>query len=78
MYAIGFTVTVTVNTLPLVHTPDAGVTLYVAVTAVAVVLVRLSFNTVLPVPELPPVSPVPSVGDDQAYVVPPGIVPVGV
>ena len=77
MIAAGLTVTVTVNGVP-VHVPvaDVGVTLYVAVTALAVVLLRLS-ATVLPVPDAPPVRPVPRVGVDHAYVVLAGIVPVG-
>ncbi len=44
MMAAGLTVTVTVNGVPVVHVPDVGVTLYVAVSAEAAVLVRLPFS----------------------------------
>ena len=79
MIADGFTVTVTVKAVP-VHVPDVGVTLYVAVSATAAVLVRLSFTVLCPVcaPALPERAAC-IAGVDQAYVVPVGmIVPVGV
>ena len=78
MIAAGFTVTVTVNGVP-VHVPvaDVGVTLYVAVTALAVLLLRLSVRMLLAVPDVPPVRPVPRVGAAHAYVVLAGIVPDG-
>ena len=52
--ATGFTVTLTVNAAP-VQLPEVGVTLYTAVAADAVVLVRLSLTVVCPVsaPALP-------------------------
>jgi hypothetical protein len=43
MIADGLTVTVTTNDVP-VHVPDVGVTVYVAVSATAAVLVKLSFT----------------------------------
>ena len=58
-------VTVTVNGVP-VQNPNEGVTLYVAVIAAAVVLVSVPVTLVLPVPDTPPVRPVPSVGTAHA------------
>jgi hypothetical protein len=48
MIAAGFTVTVTVNTVPFVQLPEVGVTIYVAVAATDSVLLlyRLSFSVV--------------------------------
>ena len=77
--ATGFTTTLTVKTAP-VQLPggEVGVTLYIAVAAFAVVLVSASFNVLWPVSAPPlPVMLMP-VGVLQAYVVPKGIVPVGV
>ena len=75
----GSTVTVTVKTVPVVQLPDVGVTLYVAVDTDVVVLVRVLVTVAVPVPpEAPPVRPVPSIGLAHVYVVPVGIVPVGV
>ena len=77
MIAAGFTTTLTVKAAP-VHVPAVAVTLYVAVTADVVVLVRSSFTVLRPdsAPALP-LKPVPD-GADHAYVVPVGIiVPVG-
>jgi hypothetical protein len=71
-------VAVTVNTLPLVQAPDVGVTPKVAVTGAAVVLVSVLVIVDAPVPDAPPVRPVPLAGTAHAYVVPPGMVPVGV
>ena len=54
---------VTVNTVPSKQLPDVGVTLYVAVTAAAVVLVSVLVTVAVPVPpDAPPVRPVPNVG----------------
>ena len=78
MIAAGLTVTVTVNTAPVVHVPEVGVILYVAVSADAAVLLRVPFSVLWPVPEAPPVTSAASVGLLQAYVVPVAIVPVGV
>ena len=58
--------TVTVNILPLVHVPDVGVTLYVAVTADAVVLVSVLVTALIPVPDAPPLRPEPNVGAAHA------------
>lgn len=78
MTGVGLTVTVTVNAAP-VQLPAVGVTLYVAVTALAVLLTRLSFRLLWPdcAPVLPE-RPAPSVGALQSYVVPDGINPAGV
>ena len=66
MLATGFTVTVTVNGAPVVQVlpllVEVGVTLYVAVAATDRVLAKLSVNTVLPVPDAPPVRPTDNVG----------------
>jgi hypothetical protein len=52
---VGFTVTVTVKAAP-VHEPESGVTVYVAVAAVFVVLVRVWLMFACPVAcALPPV-----------------------
>jgi hypothetical protein len=68
-------VAVKVKTEP-VQLPDVGVTLYVAVTAPEVLLVKVPVIA-LPEPDAPPVRPEPIVGLFHAYVVPLGIVPVG-
>ena len=64
--ATGLIVTVTVNAAPVVQVlplfTDVGVTLYVAVAATDRVLAKLSVNTVLPVPDAPPVRPTDNVG----------------
>ena len=60
--AIGFTVIVTVNTVPNKQLPEVGVTTYVAVTADAVVFVSVLVTVAVPVPDAPPVRPVPSIG----------------
>jgi hypothetical protein len=78
MIAAGFTVTLTVNIVP-VQLPDGvvGVRLYTAVTAAAPALASTSFNALFPAsaPALP-VNPLPD-GDDHAYKVPDGMLPVG-
>jgi len=75
--AAGFTTTLTVNAAP-VQMPELGVTLYTAVAAFAVVLVSVPVRVALPAaPEAPPVMFAPA-GVLHAYVVPVGIVPVGV
>jgi hypothetical protein len=51
--AAGLTVTVTVKATPL-QLPEVGVTLYVAVSAEAAVLVRMPFRVLWPVPDDPP------------------------
>jgi hypothetical protein len=66
IYAIGFTVTVTVNAAPVVQRPDVGVTTYVAVDATDRLLTRVLVTEVMPVPDAPPVRPVPNVGADHA------------
>jgi len=75
--AAGFTLIVTVNDAP-IQLPDTGVTIYVAVEATDRLFDRLSLNMEMPDPDAPPVSPLPSVGVLHEYVVPVGIVPVGV
>ena len=76
MVAAGLITALTVNVEP-VQLPDVGVTLYTAVAAFAVVLVSVPFTSLWPVPDAPPVMLAP-VGLLHAYVVPAGIVPVGV
>ena len=76
--AIGFTVIVTVNTVPNKQLPEVGVTTYVAVTADAVVFVSVLVTVAVPVPDAPPESAGSNVGAAHEYVVPAGIVPVGV
>lgn len=73
---LGLTVTVTVKVEPTQlpsATDDVGVTVYVAVTAALVVLVRVP-PMVTPLPANPPVKPAP-VGAPQLYVVPAGTIP---
>ena len=74
--AFGFTVIVTVNTVPVVHVPVVGVTLYVAVSATADALLSVPVR-LLPVPDTPPLRSLASVAALHAYVVPAGITPVG-
>src|SRR5450759_567947 len=69
----GLTVTVTVNDDP-VQLPDTGITVYVAVRTVLVVLVSVPEISVAPLPVAPPVKPVPA-GAAQLYVMPEGTVP---
>ena len=76
--AAGFTVIVTVNTVPFVQLPEVGVTIYVAVAGLTVVLVSVLVTVAVPAPDAPPVMPLPRVGVPHAYVVPDGITPVGV
>jgi len=78
MIAAGFTVTVTVNTVPFVQLPEVGVTVYVAVVDTDRLLDSVLVTVPLPDPDAPPVMPLPSVGVPHAYVVPDGITPVGV
>jgi hypothetical protein len=75
--ATGLTDTESVNAAPK-HPPDEGVTTYVAVTCAFVVLVRVPLIWFCVVPVAPPVKPTPPGATDHEYVVPPGIVPVGV
>jgi hypothetical protein len=70
---LGFTVTVTVKSVP-AQLPDFGVTVYMAVCAVLVVLVRVPLMFEASLPASPPVNPVPA-GADQLYVVPAGTIP---
>ena len=65
MMAAGLTVTVTVNTAP-IHMPDEGVILKVAVCDIDVVLVSVLVIVALPVPDTPPVRPIPLVGVPHA------------
>jgi hypothetical protein len=70
----GLIVTVKLNDAP-AHTPDTGLTIYVAVTAELVILVKVPVITLTPLTCVtPPVKPVP-VGADQVYKVPSGITP---
>jgi hypothetical protein len=78
IFAAGFTVIVTVNGAPNKQVPEAGVTLKVAVVGLTVVLVSVLVTVAVPVPDTPPVVPVPSVGVAHLYVVPAGMTPVGV
>ena len=78
MIADGFTVTVTVNTAPVVHVPEVGVTLYVAVSATAAVLFSVPFTVLWPDADAPPDRSACIAGVLHAYVVPVVIVPVGV
>jgi hypothetical protein len=66
MDGTGFTVTVTVKDAPTQKPsdPEVGVNVYVAVTALLVVLVSVPEIFEAPLPEVPPVNPVPE-GDDQ-------------
>ena len=68
MLATGLIVTATVNGAPVVQLPDVGVTLYVAVAATDKVLLlnRLSFRVVWPMPDAPPLRPEASMGADHA------------
>ncbi len=68
-----FTVTTTVKAVP-IHEPDVGVTMYVAVWAVFVELVRVPVIPE-PLPADPPVMPPVTEGIDQLYVVPTGTMP---
>jgi hypothetical protein len=78
MIAAGSTVMVTVNGVPTqLPVEVVGVTLYVAVPVTDKVLPK-SPVSVAPEPETPPEMPVPIAGALHTYVVPVGIVPVGV
>jgi len=75
--AAGLIVTLTLNTAPVqVPAPDFGVTVYIAVTALAVVLVRVAALVIvlLFVPAVAPEKPVPP-GAAHVYVVLAGIRP---
>jgi hypothetical protein len=78
MDGIGFTVTVTVNVAPTQEpaSPEVGVTVYVAVATLLVVLVSVPEIFEAPLPEVPPVNPLPE-GADQLYFVPDGMIVVG-
>lgn len=69
----GLTVIVTVNVEPM-HVPAVGVTVYVAVCAVLVGLLRVPV-TEAPLPAAPPVIPPETAGAPQVYVVPAGTTP---
>jgi hypothetical protein len=71
---IGFTVTVTVKSLP-VHPPAKGVTVYIAIWVVLVGLVRVPLMFAAAVPAAPPVIPPVTEGAAQVYVVVPGTMP---
>jgi len=65
MIATGLTTTLSVNTVPIqVPGGEVGVTVYVAVAAIAEELLKVPVKR-LPVPDAPPVKPVP-VGELQA------------
>jgi len=68
---------VILNARPVQLLERDGVTLYTADTAFVTVLVNISLRKDCPEPDTPPVKPVP-VGALQAYIVPGGVVPVGV
>jgi hypothetical protein len=70
----GFTVMVTVNVAP-AHVPDFGVTVYVAVCAVLVGLVRVPVIEPALFPVAPPVIPPVTAGSGHEYVVPAGTIP---
>ena len=76
--AIGLTVTVNVNTEP-THEPEAGVTVYKAVSAFGELLTKLSTRTGMLVSAPPALkTSSPTVGEPQEYTVPEGTEPVGV
>lgn len=60
----GFTVMVTVKGVP-VQPPPVGVTVYLAVRALLVVLVSVPLIDAAPLPETPPVIPIGTAGADQ-------------
>ena len=72
--ATGFTVTVTVNGVP-VQVPDVGVTVYVAVCTALVGFTSVWLMILAPVADTPPVVPPVTIGADQLYVVPDGTIP---
>ena len=74
---IGLTVTVNVNTSPTHPVGDTGVITYVAVCTVLVGLVSVPVIMLCNVPPAPPMIPPVTVGDDQLYVVPSGMIVVG-
>src|SRR5882757_184698 len=72
--ALGSTVTITVNVVP-VQFPEVGVTTYVAVIVAFVVLTSVPVTVLIPVAcSRPPVKPLP-VGADHVYNVPAGTIP---
>jgi hypothetical protein len=71
--AFGLTVTVTVKLAP-VHPPPRGVTVYVAVCAVAVVLLSVPKILAWLTPAAPPVIPPVTTGTGQEYCVPAGTI----
>ena len=74
--ATGFTVTVNTNVAFAPQLTDVGVTVYVALCAVLVGLVKVpKMFDPPPVPDKPPVSPPVTIGTDQLYVVPAGTTP---
>ena len=74
---IGLIVTVNVNTSPTHPVGDTGVISYVAVCTVLVGLVSVPVIMLCNVPPAPPMIPPVTVGDDQLYVVPSGMIVVG-
>ena len=74
MTPTGFTVTVTVNGVP-VQLPEVGVTVYVAICAALVGFTNVWLIELTPVAVTPPVIPPVTDGVDQLYVVPAGTVP---
>jgi hypothetical protein len=73
----GLTVTVNVNTSPAHPVGDNGVITYVAVCTVLVGLVNVPVIILVPLADAPPVTPPVTVGVNQVYVVPSGIIVVG-
>ena len=73
MDTTGFTVIVTVKTFP-VQLPEVGVSVYVMVRAILLVLIKVAVISTALVPVTAPVIAV-AVGADQEYVVPAGNVP---
>ena len=74
---IGLIVTVNVNTAPAHPVGDNAVIKYVAVCTVLVGLVNVPVIILVPLADDPPVTPPVTVGNDQLYVVPSGIIVVG-
>ena len=72
--APGFNVIVTVNMVP-VQDPETGVTVYVAVCALLVGLVKFPLILIALLPVAPPIIPPVTVGTPQLYRVPAGTMP---
>jgi hypothetical protein len=75
MIPTGLIVTVTVNVAFAPQLTVVGVTIYVAVCAALVGLLKLPLIIAAPVADAPPVRPPVTDGTDQLYVVPAGTIP---